>query len=249
VLHSWRKFRYAKTVTFMKRFHSLAMLMMGMAVSGWGIPLTLDWVSPGDNPVGYVYVSPYTAEVQGTNQLITLYCIDFNHEVAPPLEWQANLQTLDQANVPNMQYASTTNAWAGYEAAAWLIDQLAGTSNLEQQAVYQYAAWMIFLDPAHTAFYDASVAASGLSGFGNAIDTAYNQAITAVNNGYTPTGFDVLTPTPAGTPDSTQEFLVFDPNPDSASSPEPSSIVLLATVLASCGFYVKRRANAKKACV
>jgi hypothetical protein len=229
---------------------SLATVVMGLlpAATAWGNLVTLDWVSPGNNPVGYFYVSPYTAQIKGTNQQITLYCIDFNHEVAPPLEWQANIQTFDQANVPNMQYGGLPNpstTWIDYEAAAWLINQLVQTPNKQQDGVYQYAAWKIFLDPTHTPIYNASVGAVGGS-FQSAIDSAYNSAFTAVNNGYTPTGFDVVTPDPAGQPDSTQEFLTFYHNPSPpASSPEPTSIVLLATAIAGCWFYVKRRSLAK----
>jgi hypothetical protein len=231
---------------------------MGMAASGWGTTLTMDWVSPGNNPVGYFYVSPYTAQVQGTSQLLTLYCIDFNHEVAPPLEWQANLQTFDQANVPNMQYGglpNPSNTWVDYEAAAYLVTQMAQalsspTPNLYQSAVDQYAAWEIFLDSSHTALFNQSVAAAGGSGFSSAITAAYNNAFVQVAGGYTPTGFDILTPDPAGTPGSTQEFLVFANdagNLNPASTPEPSSIALLATVLAGCWFYVRRRTKAKNA--
>jgi hypothetical protein len=128
-------------------------------------PLTLDWVSAGNNPVGYYYVSPYTAEITNTGQLITLYCIDFNHEVAPPLEWEANVQTFDLSNVPAMQYGNLSlninSTWVKYEAAAWLITQLTQATSKYQQAVDQYAAWKIFLDPAHQAAYNQSVAAAG----------------------------------------------------------------------------------------
>ena len=107
-------------------------------------PLTLDWVSAGNNPVGYYYVSPYTAEIKSTGEIITLYCINFNHEVAPPLEWEANIQTFDLANAPSMQYgnfsSNINSTWVKYEAAAWLITQLTQTSNKYQQAVDQYAA-------------------------------------------------------------------------------------------------------------
>jgi hypothetical protein len=98
---------------------------------------------------------PYTAEIKSTGAIITLYCIDFNHEVAPPLEWEANIQTFDLANVPSMQYgnlsADMNSTWVKYEAAAWLITQLTQTTSKYQQAVDQYAAWKIFLDRAHQA--------------------------------------------------------------------------------------------------
>jgi hypothetical protein len=126
-------------------------------------------------------VSPYTAEIKSTGKIITLYCIDFNHEVAPPLEWEANIQTFDLANAPSMQYGNLSlninSTWVKYEAAALLITQLTQTSNKYQQAVDQYAAWKIFLEPAHQAAYNQSVAAVG-GGFAADVETAYHNAFT-----------------------------------------------------------------------
>ena len=107
-------------------------------------PLTLDWVSAGNNPVGYYYVSPYMARSKARAKSSRCIASISNHEVAPPLEWEANIQTFDLANVPSMQYgnfsSNINSTWVKYEAAAWLITQLTQTSNKYQQAVDQYAA-------------------------------------------------------------------------------------------------------------
>lgn len=193
--------------------------------------VVLDFVSPGNNPEGYYYVSPYVAQVKGSNQTLLLYCIDFNHEVAPPNEWTANIQVLDAANVPGLQYGSAlpaAAAWVDYEAASWLIVQMANISPLDPNrlhdaGVLQYAAWKIFLLPANVSVFDASENAVG-GNFANAVNTAYANAFAAVTGGYKPTGWRVVTPVPAGTPGSTQEFLTPD-------TPEPSALVLLVTLL------------------
>ncbi|MBV8845254.1 MAG: PEP-CTERM sorting domain-containing protein [Bryobacterales bacterium] len=196
-------------------------------------PLTLDWVSSGNNPVGYYYVSPYTAEIQSSRQLITLYCIDFNHEVAPPWQWQADIRPLNLADVPSLQYGNlpnTNSTWVKYEAAAWLITQLTQSASKYQQAVDQYAAWDIFLDTGHVSAYDSSVAAVGGS-FAGDIMGAYNNAFKAVQNGYAPDGWSVVSPDPDQRADSTQEFLTPDVGGNTVATPEPVSILLLGTVL------------------
>jgi hypothetical protein len=207
--------------------------------------LTLDWVSPGNNPVGYFYVSPYLAEVQSPAQLLTLYCIDFGHEVAPPYEWHAQIFNLDYNDVPNLQYGSVPGwtqaaAWTKYKTAAWLINQSShvigsGSAALHQEAVDQYAAWEVFItNPSEWDLFYASVGASGDSHFGSEIAAAYNSAVNAVDNGWQPVGWEVVTPYPAGRPDSTQEFLV-DP------VPEPSAVLLIATVAGGMLLLVRRR--------
>jgi hypothetical protein len=79
------------------------------------------------------------------------------------------------------------------------------------------------------------VNAVGVPSFSSDIATAFEDAQTAVADGYTPTGWDILTPTIPGLPNSAQEFLV-----DPPSVPEPSSIVLLATVLGGLALALRK---------
>jgi hypothetical protein len=203
-------------------------------------PLTLDWVSAGNNVAGIYYVSPYTAEIKNTGQFVTLYCIDFNHEVAPPL----NL-----ASVPSTEYGTSssnlTSVWIKYEAAAWLITQLTQADNAYQKDIDQFAAWKIFLDPAHIGAYTASVNAMGQA-FGAQVTAAYDRAFGAVANGYTPTGWDMVTPDPAGRADSTQEFLTPAEGPF-APTPEPLSVFLLGSVLLGFACLARWRKRSRRA--
>jgi hypothetical protein len=216
-------------------------------------PVTLEWVNPGNNPVGYFYVSPYTAQVQGTGQLLSLYCIDFGHEVAPPYEWQANIFSFDLADVTKYQYGQVPGwtpafAWNDYKIAAWLINQSSEVTGsnataLHQEAVDQYAAWEVFIgSQAEWNLFNSSVAASGDPTFAAEITAEYNAAVRAVNNGWQPWGWEIVTPFPAGQPGSTQEFLVDPPT----SVPEPSAVVLLGTIL-GCLLMVARKHMRRRA--
>jgi hypothetical protein len=225
-----------------KIFRLFALALVIAPVGLFATELTLDFVSPGNNPVGFYYVSPYTAEIKGTGQLLTLYCIDFNHDISPPNEWTAQIESFDFANLPNMQHGGDPNptaTWLKYEAAAWLVTQMAEQPNtaqgLSQEAIYQYAAWEVFLDAAHTPAFDASEAAAGGSSFIAQVNSAYNNALVTAANGFTLSGWQIVTGIPAGQPNSPQEFLITD------STPEPSSLILLATVLAAVAFLAVRR--------
>jgi len=221
----------------------LALAMMPVKMFGTRV---LDFNSPGNNPVGYYYVSPYTATVKGTGSVLTLYCIDFNHDISTSEEWTANLNPLSKSYVSNYQYGSTgtvPSVWMKYEMAAYLITQLSQTTDKQQQAIDEYAAWKVFLDTAHTGAFDASVAAAGGATFAAAINTAYANAQSAVANGYTPVGWAVVTPDPAGLLGSPQEFLTTAN--ELGAVPEPSSIVLLVTVVGGIGFMRFRRGAAR----
>jgi hypothetical protein len=224
---------------FMKA--ALTIILAGLVVVPGLFADNLQWDSAGNNPVGNYYVSPYTATDTTTGAVLTLYCIDFNHEVAPPYNWVANINPLTESAVPLLQYGasgSQSTVWTEYETAAYLIEELTGTTDSHQQAIFQYAAWEIFLDSGHTAAFDNSVNAVGGT-FAADISNALGAAESAVAGGWTPTGWEVVTPDPKGLPDSTQEFLV------DAPVPEPSALVLLATVLAGLALVHWRRSGRK----
>ena len=216
--------------------------------------ITLDWVGPNGNNAGGYYISPYTAQIDGTNQSLLIYCIDFNHDIAPPYQWEANIAPLT-SNVSSFQYGTTDpNAALDYQAAAWLISDLynltQGTKTSANpswdEAVDQYAAWGIFVDSAHQGTYNNSLASLG-PWFDYAVNSQRGAAFNQVQTpGYQPTlQWDVVTPNPI---DSAQEFLTlgdqtgFSP----VATPEPVSIFLLGTALFGC-VLVARRVQRKRA--
>src|ERR1035437_4830943 len=94
-----------------------ALLLILAASSAYGDEL--NWTGVGSSPqtlAGAYYVSPYYAYDGTTSQALTLYCVDFNHEIAPPYTWTANIYALTQPNVEaNAQYRTDGDAWDDYE--------------------------------------------------------------------------------------------------------------------------------------
>jgi hypothetical protein len=46
--------------------------------------------------------SPYTAiDTSDNNKVLTIFCLDFNDEIAPPIDWKANIRPLTPDNVTN----------------------------------------------------------------------------------------------------------------------------------------------------
>src|ERR1035441_8723048 len=89
--------------------------------------------------------------VPPSGELLTVYCLDFNHEVAPPWDWDATIRPLELSDVSSLQYGSLTDAFMRYAAAAWLfqgIRALPPGSNLKETE-YQVAAWELFVESSH----------------------------------------------------------------------------------------------------
>jgi hypothetical protein len=126
-----------------------------------------------------VYSSPYYVTDQSNNQYLTLFCLDFNHEINPPAQWDANLNLLSLSNLSQFQYGGSypntpgpaftgddpgdghavtmqpgSDAYHRYLEAAWLFTNLIDAqaqSNTNDVLISQVAAWLLFVDQDHLA--------------------------------------------------------------------------------------------------
>ena len=62
---------------------------------------------------------PYTAiDHSQNNKVLVIFCLDYNDEIAPPIDWQANIRPVTQSNVTNFaQFGG--NYGQGITAAPW----------------------------------------------------------------------------------------------------------------------------------
>src|SRR5579863_10436252 len=79
--------------------------MAGTAMAdnfNWGNTYAQAWQGFG--------TSPYVAVNTVTNQPIVIFCLDYNDEIAPPYNWNANVWTLNAQNVQTeAQYGGNYN--------------------------------------------------------------------------------------------------------------------------------------------
>jgi hypothetical protein len=123
------------------------------------------------------YTSPYFAIDTTTGAVLTIFCLDYNHEIAPPTEWHADLNALSPANQGSYLYGgsypfinpATSFAFTGdglggvatdaqryqrYVEAAWLFTNLTGAQAVHDtngMILSQVAAWYLFVDSDHIA--------------------------------------------------------------------------------------------------
>ena len=138
---------------------------------------TMLWQNPSGLIWSNVYSSPYYVTDQSNNQYLTLFCLDFNHEINPPAQWDANLNLLSPSNLSQFQYGGSypntpgpafkeddpgdghavtmqpgSDAYHRYLEATWLFTNLIDAqtrSDTNDVLISQVAAWLLFVDKDH----------------------------------------------------------------------------------------------------
>jgi hypothetical protein len=190
---------------------------------------------PGGNVAYGVYLSPYSATVDGT--LTTIVCDSFTAETYIGETWKATVLNGS---------AEGSSVATQYQEIGYLAQQLPG-ANLDQQAALSFAIWDIFADSAvkawlHTygadTFYTNEVLADVLDA--QATKGTFNLSNLTV---YTPEANSGMCGGSSCSSATPQEFV-------SISAPEaPAPAILAFDLLGLLGvvFFVRRRANAHAA--
>ena len=212
---------------------------------------TITGGNPNNYSMGGVYISPYQGTI--TNGASTysgfVICDDFTDEVTVPETWQTDSSTVGTSGATNGMFESNSYSYTvsgntfsysgaqGYNAAAWLADQLLTNGNYNNQiqaAELSFAIWTVF-DPG---------AINDVTGIGALTQSQVeNQVVadikTALSDGtYTGSTVTVWTPTSwTGDASRPQEFLT-------VQTPEASVLANLAvdlTALLGAILVVRRR--------
>lgn len=102
------------------------------------------WAGPGET----VYVSPYTATDTDNSTLITVYCLDWNHNIGFGQDWTADFISLVPTNphLSDLYYYGSTTAYAlGQTSPGSGTDTLTSVTGLlpaEMYDRYLEAAWL-----------------------------------------------------------------------------------------------------------
>jgi hypothetical protein len=231
------------------RFFLLAIATLLTAETAFADHMVFQSPSSQSNVWQGYWTSPYLVTDQSvppSGELLTVYCLDFNHEVAPPNSWDATIRPLDPGDVSLFQYGLSADAWQHYAAAAWLFQAIQALqvtkppdANLKETE-YQVAAWKLFVDSSHEDLLNSKITAAGAT-FAADVLSLYNQALDTGSLTKTEPDWFVVTVDPVweaahqpGVP--VQEFLIYR---DTPPVPEPAAILLLATVAGLLGLRVR----------
>jgi hypothetical protein len=131
-------------------------VLCALAAAGAGYADDLTWASAGSNVWSIFYVSPYTAVDNTTGQSLQIFCIDYNHDIAPPQVWQANLVPLSTTNLSQYQFGgdypgvlpagSTAASSFAFQSQTTTSNSSTVTANLTTSGAmdrYLELAWLI----------------------------------------------------------------------------------------------------------
>jgi hypothetical protein len=225
---------------------ALMMLTAGSAMAD-----SMVWDTPNGASWGGYYTGPYYAwdttrnPVKTLGTALSIYCIDFNNDIAPPFAWEANINRLTSANLSSFQYGGVTGAGMKYEEAAWLFTQAQALymTNWSSYVPYQVAAWTLFASGSReTQLKNSIMADHAVKAAIYGTDGLLARAAAAVTGGWDPTtaNWYVITGDPARNGGRVQEFLVQGGTPDQFT-PEPAAILLFGTILLGTARLLGRR--------
>jgi hypothetical protein len=220
------------------RIAALALTMsLGFAAPA-SAATTFTFLNPGTVTAFGYYVGQYNGyEGAPVNSNVVLNCVDFFHHIQNGQVWDANLTSLGSS--AGIGTTTRFNNLTLYREAAWLTTQYASAANSATVGDIQATIWNLF-----------SGSSTPPQPSSSAWLTAAQNYVAANPNGSTYQSFWVVTDVTshlasgADNPNSVQEFIIYDDtfNPNVTPTPEPATLMLVATGIAGiAGVRIRRR--------
>ena len=185
---------------------------------------------------GY-YVGQYNGlEGAPVNAAVVLNCVDFFHHIQNGDVWQANLTSLGSS--AGIGTTTRFNNLALYRQAAYLTTQYA-TAPTSAIGDIQATIWNLFTGSSTPPSPSSNVWLTAAQTY-----VAANTSGTTYQNFWVVTDVNAHLANGADNPNSVQEFIIYDDtfNPNVVPTPEPATLMLVATgIVGFAGVRIRRR--------
>ena len=196
------------------------------------------FLNPGTVTAFGYYVGQYNgAEGAPVNANVLLNCVDFFHHIANGDVWQANLTSLGSS--AGIGTTTRFNNLTLYRQAAWLTTQYATAPNNSTIGDIQATIWNLFTGPTTPPAPSSNAWLLASQAY-----VAANTSSSTYQNFWVVTDVNAHLANGADNPNSVQEFIIYDDtfNPNVVPTPEPATLMLVATGIAGiAGVGIRRR--------
>jgi len=196
------------------------------------------FLNPGTVTAFGYYVGQYNGyEGAPVNANVLLNCVDFFHHIANGDVWQANLTSLGSS--AGIGTTTRFNNLTLYRQAAWLTTQYATAPNSATVGDIQATIWNLFTGPTTPPAPSSNAWLLASQAY-----VAANTSSSTYQNFWVVTDVNAHLANGADNPNSVQEFIIYDDtfNPNVVPTPEPATLMLVATGIAGiAGARIRRR--------
>jgi hypothetical protein len=223
---------------------------MRSRIAALALTMSLGFAAPASASTQFTFLNPGTVTAFGyyvgqynghegapVNANVILNCVDFFHHIANGDVWQANLTSLGSS--AGIGTTTRFNNLTLYRQAAWLTTQYATAPNNATIGDIQATIWNLFTGPTTPPAPSSNAWLLASQAY-----VAANTASSTYQNFWVVTDVTAHLASGADNPNSVQEFIIYDDtfNPNVVPTPEPATLMLVATGIAGiAGVSIRRR--------
>jgi len=223
---------------------------MRSRIAALALTMSLGFAAPASASTQFTFLNPGTVTAFGyyvgqyngyegapVNANVLLNCVDFFHHIANGDVWQANLTSLGSS--AGIGTTTRFNNLTLYRQAAWLTTQYATAPNSATVGDIQATIWNLFTGPTTPPAPSSNAWLLASQAY-----VAANTSSSTYQNFWVVTDVNAHLANGADNPNSVQEFIIYDDtfNPNVVPTPEPATLMLVATGIAGiAGARIRRR--------